>query len=206
MGLTGGLMVASQPVEAGFTPGTNVSDACTYLAASGHCGAHTCSGENAAPNGPRGGGSGCRSYDSGSSNPRGAGSGCRSYDKCSTCRSFSSPRGGKNNQIAEEENNLTVTNPAKLTETDLVNKLNPQGKATYQSLSPEGKALALKLANQACKGQNSCAGEGACKSTEHACLGKNDCKGKGTCSFKDKNDAVRAASLKMVQKRANSGN
>lgn len=41
------------------------------------------------------------------------------------------------------------TNPSNaMTEGQLLNSLNPQGKAIYTSLNPEGKALALQLAAQ----------------------------------------------------------
>jgi hypothetical protein len=33
-----------------------------------------------------------------------------------------------------------------------------------------------------CKGQNSCKGNGGCKSGDAGCKGKNTCKGKGGCS------------------------
>jgi hypothetical protein len=33
-----------------------------------------------------------------------------------------------------------------------------------------------------CKGANSCAGKGGCKSDSNACKGQNSCKGKGGCA------------------------
>ena len=33
----------------------------------------------------------------------------------------------------------------------------------------------------ACKGMNSCAGKGGCKTGDNGCKGKNTCKGKGGC-------------------------
>jgi hypothetical protein len=37
-------------------------------------------------------------------------------------------------------------------------------------------------AKHACKDQNSCSGQGGCKTGDQGCKGKNTCKGKGGCS------------------------
>jgi hypothetical protein len=37
-------------------------------------------------------------------------------------------------------------------------------------------------AKHACKGKNSCAGTGGCKTGDQGCKGKNSCKGKGGCA------------------------
>lgn len=94
-----------------------------------------------------------------------------------------------------------------MTEDQLMSQLNDQGKQMYNSLSPEGKALAIKLASRSCKGTNDCKGLGACKTNEHSCAGKNSCAGTSKCSFKDKNLAVKVAAQKMSEKRSqtNSG-
>lgn len=89
-----------------------------------------------------------------------------------------------------------------MTEDELMSKLNDQGKAMFRSLSPEGKALALKLAGQSCKGHNDCKGLNSCKSDKNACAGQGGCKGQSQCSFKDKNMAVKVAAKKMAEKRA----
>lgn len=90
-----------------------------------------------------------------------------------------------------------------LSESDLLSQLNEQGKASYQRLDAAGKALALKLANQSCKGQNECKGLNSCKNSEHTCAGKGSCKGTSDNNFKDKNLAVKVAAMKMAEKRAN---
>lgn len=90
-----------------------------------------------------------------------------------------------------------------LSESELMNMLNAQGKATYQSLDPAGKALALKMANQTCKGQNECKGLNSCRTEEHSCAGKGSCAGTASAPFKDKNLAVKVAAMKMAEKRAN---
>ena len=89
------------------------------------------------------------------------------------------------------------------TESSLVPQLNAQGKATYQNLDNAGKALAIKMANQGCKGQNDCKGLNACKTFSHSCAGQGTCKGTSTAAFKDKNLAVKVAAMKMAEKRAN---
>jgi hypothetical protein len=94
-----------------------------------------------------------------------------------------------------------------LTKEELKSKLTDQGKAMFDRLSPEGQALAIKLASQSCKGHNECKGQNSCKSSENACAGQGGCQGKSNCSFKDKDKAVKVAALKMAEKRAslNSG-
>lgn len=105
----------------------------------------------------------------------------------------------ENSYTAETEK----TTGQKMTESEVLSKLNEQGKATYQSLDPAGKALAVKLANQDCKGQNECKGMNSCKTSDHSCAGKGSCKGTAPSNFKDKNLAVKVAALKMAEKRAN---
>lgn len=90
------------------------------------------------------------------------------------------------------------TKQAPVTDQDL--RSNPD----YMSLSPEGKALALKLANQTCKGKNDCAGLSSCKTSDHSCAGQNSCKGKSAGPFKDKNLAVKIAAQKMKRNQTNS--
>lgn len=43
-----------------------------------------------------------------------------------------------------------------------------------------------KVEKHGCKGQNTCAGRGGCKTSDAGCKGKNTCKGKGGCSTMDK--------------------
>lgn len=90
-----------------------------------------------------------------------------------------------------------------LSESDLLSQLNEQGKASYQRLDAAGKALALKLANQTCKGLNECKGLNSCKNSEHSCAGKGACAGTSDSNFKDKNLAVKVAAMKMAEKRTN---
>lgn len=110
-------------------------------------------------------------------------------------------------QSAGTDSDTTYQNGKTLSESDLMSQLNEQGKAIYRGLDAEGKALALKLANAACKGKNDCKGLGSCKTAEHDCAGYNGCKGQSQCKFKDKNTAVKVAAQKMAQKRSfmNSG-
>lgn len=96
----------------------------------------------------------------------------------------------------------SMQSSSKMSESDLLQKLSPEGKATYQSLSKEGKDLALKLANQSCQGKNGCKGMNSCKSTENACAGKAGCQGKSNGPFNDKNMAVKVAAQKMAEKRS----
>lgn len=95
------------------------------------------------------------------------------------------------------------TNTKILSESELRSQLNDQAKATYDSLDPAGKAMALQMANQDCKGKNTCRGFNSCKTKDHACAGKGSCANTAETNFKDKNLAVKVAALKMAEKRAN---
>lgn len=101
----------------------------------------------------------------------------------------------------ENSKNGTSSHATILTEQELVNKLDDNGKRLFSSLSPEGKSLALQLASQSCKGQNTCAGLNSCKTSEHSCAGQGGCKGTSPGPFKDKNEAVKVAAKKMAEKR-----
>jgi hypothetical protein len=118
-----------------------------------------------------------------------------------------SKRGQGNNyynsssQLADASDDTSATTN-KMSESELMSQLNSQGKATFQSLSPEGKKLALKLANGDCKAHNECKGLNSCKSDKNDCAGKGGCRGQGNGKFKDKNQAVKVAAMKMAEKRS----
>jgi hypothetical protein len=42
-------------------------------------------------------------------------------------------------------------------------------------------ATATAPAKHACKGQNECRSQGACKTDKHACKGQNECRSQGGC-------------------------
>lgn len=86
-------------------------------------------------------------------------------------------------------------------EDELLMELNDEGTKSYEALSPEGKALARKLASQRCNASNDCKGQNACRTDVNECAGKGGCKGKSKCSFSDKNLAVKVASGLMKSKR-----
>lgn len=90
-----------------------------------------------------------------------------------------------------------------LAEDELTLELNDDGLKNYETLSPEGKALARKLASQRCGGSNDCKGQNACKTDSNDCAGQGNCKGKSKCAISDKNLAVKLASKIMAEKRAN---
>lgn len=82
--------------------------------------------------------------------------------------------------IAEEDLSnrpSTQKNVKPLNESDLLSKLDSSGRSTYQNLSPEGKALALKMASEYCNGRGVCGG------------------------YSDYNEVVKAAAKKMAEKR-----
>jgi hypothetical protein len=88
-----------------------------------------------------------------------------------------------------------------MTEDELLLELNQEGTALYQSLSPEGKKLALLVASARCNQTNECAGLNACATDSNSCAGKGSCKGEGKCAIADKNLAVKLVSQKMAKKR-----
>lgn len=90
-----------------------------------------------------------------------------------------------------------------MTEQELLLELNEEGIQKYKSLTPEGKALALKVASGACGSTNDCRGLNACKTEHNDCAGKGECAGKGICAFSDKNLAVKVVYDKMQAKRQN---
>lgn len=107
------------------------------------------------------------------------------------------------NESTKELANTERNSHIKLNENTLVAQLNERGLQEYNSLDREGKTLALKLANQDCKGQNDCKGLNSCKTKENSCAGQGSCKGKSPGPFTDKNKAVHVAFMKMAEKRKN---
>lgn len=87
-------------------------------------------------------------------------------------------------------------------EDELLLELNDEGRALYNSLNAEGKALAIKVVSMMCDHTNECAGLNACKTEKNDCAGKGSCKGTGKCAFSDKNFAVKVVADKMAKKRA----
>lgn len=90
-----------------------------------------------------------------------------------------------------------------LTEDELLLELSDDGAKMFNSLSPEGKQLALQVASMRCNATNSCSGLNACATDKNDCAGKGSCKGKGKCAISDKNLAVKLVYNKMADKRAN---
>lgn len=93
-----------------------------------------------------------------------------------------------------------------MTEDDLLLELTDEGAKQYNSLSPEGKALARFVASQRCNGSNECKGLNACQTDTNKCAGQGKCKGTSKCAFSDKNLAVKVVAKKMAEKRSNLNN
>lgn len=88
-----------------------------------------------------------------------------------------------------------------MTEDELLLELNDEATKLYNSLSPEGKALAREVASQRCNGTNDCKGLNACQTEHNKCAGQGSCKGTSKCAFSDKNLAVKVVAKKMAEKR-----
>ena len=191
MGITGGVLLTSPnaSVEADLA---DYGDSAGILIAHSGCGS----------------GGGCRS----SREPAQSGCASRNSSNHSGCASRSTMNQGNQTYgqnrgdrgyVAENEQNAPAASRM-LTEEELVLQLNDEGKGIYQNLDSEGKALALKLANQSCKGKNDCKGMNACKTDSNSCAGKGGCKGTSPAPFQDKNVAVKVAFKKMQEKRLKS--
>ncbi len=72
-----------------------------------------------------------------------------------------------------------------------------QERALFQSLSVEGKDLALQLANQECSGKNGCQGLNSCRNDAegNSCAGQCSCRGHAAAPFKSKSLAIRVAAM-----------
>lgn len=99
---------------------------------------------------------------------------------------------------AESGGNITQY---QMTKEDLMLEVTQEGADLFNSLSPEGQALALKIASRACNGNNDCKGQNACRTQYNSCMGQGECKGKTKCSVSDKNLAVKLAAQVMERKR-----
>jgi hypothetical protein len=84
----------------------------------------------------------------------------------------------------------------------LFGSLNQKSKDIYNSLSCEGKNLAMKLAMASPGAPNMCAGLNSCSGGDHKCAGLGSCEGTGSGYFKDKNKAVEVAQKAMANKRS----
>ncbi len=167
----------------------NTSSSNPELLAAG-CGAHGCN------------------HNHGCSNNNGYNHGCGSNTNNHGCGSSGNNHGCGNNGnsrsrgfVAEADTYTSDNAGTLMTEDQLKSQLNDQGKKMYSSMSPEGKALAVKLASRSCKGTNDCKGQNSCKSDANSCAGKGNCAGTSQCSFKDKNMAVKVAAQQQADKR-----
>ena len=90
----------------------------------------------------------------------------------------------------------------KMSEKELLDVLDANGKKMYNELSSEGKKLAIEVASSKCSSYNTCKGLNACATEKNKCAGKGACKGQSKCAFIDKNMAVKVVYEKMNNKRA----
>lgn len=89
-----------------------------------------------------------------------------------SCSARQQPQGQRpRNYTADATDSMQMQSSKQMTESDLMNQLSPEMRTSFQNLSPEGKAMALRLANQ----------------------------------YQDKNQAVKEAARKMMDKRSSTG-
>lgn len=136
MGMAGGMLLVSQsPVNAEAANNVGV-----MMAQS--CGAHSCSGQPQPPTGPRYSDRG----SCGGANPQPNGP---RYSDRGSCGAPQPNRGYTADNFDDQSRLQSSTSYKKvMTESELMSQLNSEGKTTFQGLDAEGKALALKFANQ----------------------------------------------------------
>lgn len=91
-----------------------------------------------------------------------------------------------------------------MTESELALELTNEGAKMFQSLNPEGKALALEVVSMRCNKTNPCGHLNACKTDKNDCAGQGACKGQGKCAFADKNLAVKVVYDKLMKNKRSS--
>lgn len=95
----------------------------------------------------------------------------------------------------------TCVSPSAASVQKLFTKLDAAHQQIYNSMDCEGKNLAIKLAEQSCKGKNTCKGLNSCKTDKNSCAGQGSCAGTSKGPFTDKNQAIDVASKHMADKR-----
>jgi hypothetical protein len=184
LGIASGLLLTAHAsiAEAAANDLLNQQDSTMLLA--GKCGAGKCGGRN---NTPR---------------PKRSSELAENDDPAATTK-IQNDKDSKNGKSDSDKTDYNAENLTyhQVTEDELFGMVNSKSWALYQSLDPEGKALALKLASQTCNNTNDCKGQNACKTDQNDCAGQGSCKGKSKCAFGNKNDAVKVAAKLMAEKR-----
>lgn len=138
MGMVGGALVATQaPAEAAEGITTNVQLA-----------GHSCS-SCANKSRPATNANGCASKGGCANKTAPNANGCASKSSgCANKSSGCANRGNGRGYTADASTEMKDATARRIwTESELLNHLNDSGKAAYRNLTPEGKALALKLAS-----------------------------------------------------------
>lgn len=137
MGMAGGMLIATQsPVSAEANSGSG-----TYLAGGACGGKGGCGGSRSAGGAPQGWHS-CGS--SSSSNPYTNSPQNDRYYTSDSQDSYSPSSQGTYQQKSTTTTTMGTRTNTMMSESEFMSQLNADGKALYQSLSPEGKALALR--------------------------------------------------------------
>ncbi len=215
LGLTSGLLLSQQAAEAGPAEYLNGQDLLAMMEdhackAKGGCGSvsyQACSSksscDNMADHACKGkGGCGSVWYDHACKGKNGCGSNLTAdRDQPGTANSpYQSPSASDSNKKKPDPNDGNLGYHL-LSEDELMLELNEEGIKMYKSLSPEGKALALRVASARCGKTNECAGLNACQTDKNDCAGKGSCRGQGKCGMSDKNLAVKVVYNKMMKEK-----
>lgn len=209
MGLTSGLIVSAQSASAASS---SQSPSSSQLLAN-----HSC--KNGCGNTYMGCSS-CKAADHACKGKNGCGntymncSSCKGVTamSCSSCKNLTADRDNPSDntpfQSPGQQNSKSKNNPNDqnigyhlLTEDELLMELNSDGVKMYNSLTPEGKALARQVASARCQNTNACKGLNACQTPRNSCAGKGSCKGTGACAIADKNLAVKLVYDKMMKEK-----
>jgi hypothetical protein len=80
-------------------------------------------------------------------------------------------------------------------------QLTPASQRVFNTLDIQHKMIAMQMANQNCRGLNSCRGLGGCQTGANDCAGQNSCEGLGGDPVNDPNRTVSLAAQKQAEKR-----
>lgn len=129
----------------------------------------------------------------------------KSFKKLSSLAALGLIAGTMGQAHAATTPNTTCVSPSADQTQKLLSQLDQEHQDMFNDMDCEGQNMAIKMAEQTCKGKNACAGMNSCASEKNACKGKGACKGQAMKPFANKNDAVDVANMQMA-KRMNSMN
>jgi len=130
----------------------------------------------------------------------------KSFKKLSSLAALGLIAGTMGQLQAATTSSTTCVQPTANQAQTLLAQLDQAHQDMFNEMDCEGQNMAIKMANQTCKGKNACQGLNACASSKNECQGKGSCKGTATKPFANKNDAVDVANMQMAKRMGSMGN